>query len=306
MRNYVYDMKKQEIIALKIMYRRTSPVLLFFVTGILHWQCTVNPFSFEDKISNNTISGRVELSDRASPDNVYVWFKVFDISTRTDVNGDFSLSLPASSARPGSGVDGLYNLYFYVANYRIDSVQIPIFNGNVQYSNAIFNDRGGLHEKIRLSKILDIHATIDPVSIQRGYPYNIDITFKVQAPKGKVLVKSSFSNPLFKGDPQYMVGFLKKVNDDDPIIQTIYRKDRGYRTVAFEIGIQSVELLPLGIIEEPGQLPPGTYEVIPFLSVHQENLPDGLMRSLGENVERFHPDFLKIPMKIKNNRFRVL
>ena len=291
---------------MKRIYRRIRPALLLSIATILHWQCTENPFSFGDEISTNTIRGRVELSDHASPDNVLVWLSVFDLSTRTDENGDFSLSLPSSSARPEGGIDGLYNVYFYAANYRIDSVQIPIFNGNVQYSNAIFNDREELYQTIRLSKILDIHATIDPVTIQRGYPYNIDITFKVQAPKGKVLVKSSFSKPLFKGDPQYMVGFIKKLNDDDPITQAVYRKDRGFRTVEFEIGFQSVELLPLGIIEEPGQLPSGTYEAIPFLLIHQDNLPEGLMRSLGENVERFHPDFIKIPLKVKNNRFRVL
>jgi len=291
---------------LKRLLRQISPVLLFFVAGIFYWQCTENPFSFRDEISTNTIRGRVELSDHASPDNILVWLGAFDRSTRTDENGDFSLSLPSSSARPEGGIDGIYNLYFYAANYRIDSVQIPIFNGNVQYSNDIFNDRGELYQTIRLSKILDIHATIDPVSIQRGYSYNIDITFKVQAPNNKVFVKSSFSKPLFKGDPQYMVGFLKQLNDDNPIIQSVYRKDRGFRTVEFEIGFQSVELLPLGIIEEPGRLPPGTYEVIPYLVVHQADLPEGLMRSLGENVEQFHPDFLKIPLKIKNNRFRVL
>lgn len=291
---------------MKIILRQISPIFLIFVAGFFHWQCTENPFSFGDKISNNMIRGRVELSDHASPDNILVWLSAFDLSTRTDENGDFSLSLPSSSARPEGGIDGIYNLYFYAANYRIDSLQIPIYNGNVQYSNAIFNDQGELYQTIRLSKILDIHATIDPVTIQRGYPYNIDITFKVQAPKGKVLVKSIFSKPLFKGDPQYMVGFIKQLDDDDPIIQSIYRKDRGFRTVEFEIGVQSVELLPLGIIEAPGQLPPGTYEVIPYLVVHQDNLPEGLMRSFGENAERFHPDFLKLPLKVKNNRFYVL
>jgi hypothetical protein len=291
---------------LKILLRQISPVMLFFVAGIFHWQCTENPFSFGDEISTNTIRGRVELSDHASPDNILVWFSAFDISTRTDENGDFSLSLPSSSARPEGGIDGFYNLYFYAANYRIDSVQIPIFNGNVQYSNAMFNDQGELYQTIRLSKILDIRATIDPVSIQRGYSRTINITFNVQAPKDEVFIEIIVSNPLFKGDPQYMVGFLKQLSDDDPIIQSVYRKDRGFRTVEFKIGVQSVELLPLGIIEEPGRLPTGTYEVIPYLVVHQSDLPEGLMRSIGENVERFHTDFLKIPLKVRNNRFYVL
>ena len=101
---------------MRIFYR-TFKLLVIFNSLLLGVKCTENPFDNEDKILANSIMGKVELSDQQSPDNVHVWFKAFNISTRTDENGNFELKLPTETKQSGGGLDGIYSLYFYVANY---------------------------------------------------------------------------------------------------------------------------------------------------------------------------------------------
>ena len=50
----------------------------------------------------------------------------------------------------------------------------------------------------------------------------------------------------------------------------------------------------------------GEYDVIPYVFIQQDNIPEGLMERLGENVKDFSPDFLKMPLKLENNRVEIL
>ena len=50
------------------------------------------------------------------------------------------------------------------------------------------------------------------------------------------------------------------------------------------------------------QLPKGEYEVIPYLLINQ-SLPEGLLESLGENVEELGPNYLKMPILRETGRF---
>ena len=49
-------------------------------------------------------------------------------------------------------------------------------------------------------------------------------------------------------------------------------------------------------------LPKGEYEVIPYLLVNR-SLPEGLLESLGENVEELGPNYLKMPILRETSRF---
>ena len=52
-------------------------------------------------------------------------------------------------------------------------------------------------------------------------------------------------------------------------------------------------------------LPPGKYEVIPYLFISHETIPEGLIESIGSNVKKLHPDYLKIPFKRVGGEFEV-
>ncbi len=55
-----------------------------------------------------------------------------------------------------------------------------------------------------------------------------------------------------------------------------------------------------------GMLSIGEYEIVPFLMILQNNLPSGLLPSLGLEMEmEISPDFLKIPFRRKGGNFEV-
>ena len=91
----------------------TALFLLFIILN----NCTESPIEENIDISNHTLRGKVELSDGLQPDGVFVWFKVLNMSTRTGDDGSFELNLPPASKQPGNGLDGIFNLYFYMSNY---------------------------------------------------------------------------------------------------------------------------------------------------------------------------------------------
>ena len=279
--------------------------LCFFLIINL-WQCTNNPFSNEEGISNNTIRGTVELSDGASPKDVHVWFEPFGISARTDENGSFELTLPPHSEQGGGGVNGIFNLYFYVANYGLTSVEVILFNGTLKFPTEVFNRKGEIADNVRLVKILSIEASLSSSSFTENREDSIEVTLTAQATVDPIEVTAAFSNPLSQGDPQFIVGFIRKANGDQNFCMSIYRENRQHRTAGFQIDKQQIELFPLVIYNKPGALSPGEYEFIPHLQVHQKNIPLGLTESLDNDAGNLCRGFFNIPLKVKNNRFRVL
>jgi len=55
----------------------------------------------------------------------------------------------------------------------------------------------------------------------------------------------------------------------------------------------------------PHMLPPGDYEVIPYLLVRQRNIPSDLLDNLGEEIEDFDPAYLLYPVKRSGGRLRI-
>ena len=280
---------------------KTKYNFMHFIVGcffvVFLWNCTDSSLDSDNTISKNTIRGQVELSDHLSPEDVHVWFKVFGISTRTDENGAFELTLPPAAQQGGGGSDGIFNLYFYMANYQLDSVEVVLFNGSIQASNRVKRD-GELVEIVQLAKLLDIKNSFS--EDQEG---SITIIFTVEAKIGVVNISADFSNPESQGDPQYIVGFVRKIDPDQDFCLGIYRENRTHRTGDFQIENHPTELFPLEIINKSGMFTPGEYEVIPSLVIHQE-IPSGLLESLGNTADACHK-FFNVPLRINNNRFQV-
>ena len=277
------------------------PIILGFL--VLNWNCTESPVGEDNEIVSNTISGMVELSDNASPDSAYVWFKTFDVSARTDQDGFFELTLPPI-VQPRDGLDGIFSLYFYVANYQIDSVNIVLVNGKIQNSAGALNDKGEISEPVRLFKILDINTSIDqPIFIKTSEPDTVIFTFTVRAIGKPVWVTSSVRSST--SGPEFMRGFVRKADSGEKFIKKVTMENLSVQSPTFQIENFPTQLERMYLIYEPGiQLPAGEYEAIPYLLIHQD-MPSGLLKSIGENVEAFDPVFLRIPLKVRNNKFVV-
>jgi len=261
--------------------------------------CTENPFGNDIKIAHNSISGKVELSDKLTPNDVYVWFKELNISTRTDKNGYFNLALPSPHRQPGGGVDGIFYLYFYVANYNLDSVRITITNGNLNISSDYMNDDGKLKGVITLTKLLDITTLVKPRAIsKRIYNDTIFTEVTLRAFKTDVQVFGSVS----KSDPPYLDGILLDSNKN--FVKILRGDYAGFETSVYHVGNDSETIQPIMFKYEPGLLTIGNYEIIPYLVI-QQKLPSGLIKSLGEGVMSLSEEYLKMPIKVKNNQFQV-
>ena len=251
------------------------------------------------------IKGSVELSDSANPKDVYVWFQVFDIGTKTDAYGNYALTLPSPSEQTGGGLSGIYPIYFYVTNYGVDSLHILIVNGYYQRTKEEASREENVLPPVTLHKILSISASSSRDTVPVHSNDTILTVFTVSALDEPVWISCIYSNPRFKGDPRFMSGFIRKIDSGEDSIQKVQLSDRGHSNPTFEIDRAPISLLPLRIDCDSLTLSAGEYEIIPYLLVQPDNAPSGLIKSLGENVEYFSTDFLNIPLKIDNNRLIV-
>lgn len=280
--------------------RLLSVLLAFFLN------CSENPIFKDEKVSNNSISGRVELDDASKPDCVFVWSRALDLGTRTDETGFFKLQIPPPYLQPGKGLDGLYALYFYVANYSLDSLEIVMSNGNVQISNEEVNNKGELIKHVKLNKLVEITTSIEPLIITPDFQDTILTTLTFKAYKEDVLIFCDLSIKELKWDPVFWAGFL--VDSKNNFVKFVKREERGLRTTIFNVGIYPTALdnQKLMLICDPGMLPSGEYKIVPDVDIKQNNLPKGLIKSLGENVLSYSSSFLRIPIKINGNAFQVI
>jgi len=277
-------------------------VSLFFV-----YACTQNPIS-DDEISsrNRTIKGEVRLSNNLRSENVYVWLDGFNLGTRTDEQGKFSLALPPLSAQDNfAGVTGAFNIYFFVANFNLQSTQVFTQNGLFVYSEGEINSNGELNQPKFLIQNLQIQTKVQPSSVSNSqivvvegksdFLLRVDVT--LQTVKDWIvvfypaLVKDTFGPLLYRNVDSNEVTILGST------VATLVESDLD--TVDMAPGKRTM-VVPLF----PDDLLPGEYEIIPYLLIKNEEIPEPLIGSLGEDVEELGPDYLFIPMiREGNERF---
>ena len=278
--------------------------LNFIISFFVLISCSENPFFKNENVSNNSISGKVELSDQLSPDSIFVWFRVLNIGTRTDENGDFRLEIPSPNLQPGKGLDGLYAVHFYAANYVLDSLEIAMSNGSIQISSTEVNDKGELKKHVKLQKLVDITLSIEPPSITQDFQDTVITSLSLKAFKEDVTVYCNRSTKTFKRDPLFLAGIL--VDSTNKFVKYVRREDRGLTTVVYNVGTSPVAVYDLILKLEPGALSPGEYRIIPYFDIRQYNLPEGLIECLGDDVLTYSPAHLRLPIKINGNSFQVI
>ena len=50
----------------------------------------------------------------------------------------------------------------------------------------------------------------------------------------------------------------------------------------------------------------GNYQMVPYTIVKQPEIPDDLLKSLGDNVSEFHQDYLNLPFKRSGEIFTII
>lgn len=267
-------------------WKSLRPLLLLLALGLLLSSCKKNPAGDNEATAGSHMSGRILLSDGETPSDVYAWLDGTSFAVYTDQNGGFEINLPpvAPNVLVGAGV---HTLYFYLANYQLSSVEVAIRDGKFLYSRGGLNSRGELNNSLSLLKRLHIETTVEPAEIADDYqgPVNVQLSLSAAGDSVTVLFPENESPALFFKQKEtgavfsYALTVNPAARDSIKIGQEAYRRSM---TLNFT----------------PDYLPQGSYEVVPyFLIIPEKVLPPGLLPSLGDAVENFSANFLKIPTK---------
>lgn len=100
-----------------------------------------------------------------------------------------------------------------------------------------------------------------------------------------------------------MSGYL--LDSDKKFIKFLKIENKGFKSVNIQVPTSGGNLKPVIFSIGPEELSPGEYEVIPYLVIQQKNMPAGLIKSIGANVQNYSFGFLKIPIKLSNNKFQI-
>lgn len=279
-------------------------VILFNLPG-----CTKNPFGSDQISFSDQIQGKVLLNDGASPDSIYVWFQGFNLATWTNNNGDFKISLPSPESQGGSGLTGSYHLYFYVANYQLDSAVVVVRNGRLEYSHGDLDNNGKLKRIVTLIQILDIQTVIDPPDFpQETF---LDWWEYEQITHVEVTLTAGTNRPVLVNFHSYNTGpasvvFIKKIypQQDLLIIKELTPITSYDRMVSTTITAES-QTWSVPFTMKVGDLPEGKYKIIPYFLINQKAVPSQLIESLGPDYFKPVAKYLSLPLRRQEGDFTV-
>ncbi len=268
-------------------------VLSFFLV-----QCSENSL-FDQKINSdqfNIIRGTVLLSEESNQDSIYVWLDGLNQATYTDSSGEFMMELPPPEIQPGGGLSGVFKLYYFLANYKIQYSVLYLIEGKIERSKGDIDSRGNIFPNVWLTKLLDIQTETIPSKIETNYT-------------GEVLTKVHLTNKI---DTVYVNTFRWPWG---AVSALVIRRENSGSKEAVMIVSNNTEWQGEAITEpttwymiykfSPGFFEPAVYHFYPFLEVVQEGVPSELLRSLGEDVYAFGLDYLSIPYKQSPGIFTV-
>jgi hypothetical protein len=273
----------------------------WLIQVMLLQSCTESPFEGGIAPEPKQITGQVDLVDTNNDEKgIYVWLSGLKIGAYTDSTGAFKLEMPKNAGRDLSGV---FTLYFYVANYGLRTATVAVREGKFLYGAGDIDSKGRIKEVVKLFKILNIQTIVVPSQVPHDYKGPIDLLTTLQAVDDTVLVvfpKSvggllggMFFRHLGTGEIYIDIADVDANTRD---VVAIGREPRSRRQI-FEINGSNFRALVL---------PVGEYIVVPFFLIEQEGLPPELIESFGEKADDLTPNFLKIPFRRNEARFKVL
>lgn len=271
----------------------------FIFCALGQFGCTSNPVG-ENNISpqNLMVRGSVILSDNLNKDGVYIWMDGFNLSTRTDTNGAFELTLPGPAG--SSGITGAFNIYYYLANFILAKTEVFTRNGEFIYAIGEIDSKGELIAPKFLQQSLQIITTVQPTSVSLnnlGDAVNLRVEVILQSFVDSVIVYfpqkvEELTSPLiFRNTSSNEIVILNSIVSDSAVADLDTIK-----------ATPTVRVLTVPL--EANSLVPGQYEIIPFLLIKDESAPVELLESLGPAAQELGPGYLDLPFRRQGvNRF---
>ncbi len=279
-------------------YRRTILIIYLLLSFMIMFGCSSNTLTGDDGTvtgGNSLLSGRIELNDGDTPDGIYVWLEGFNIGTYSDLSGDFELALPKPDSQPGGGLNGVFRLFYFIANCQPETSEVIINNGLYDSSNGDFDENGVLRRPKTLIKLIniDVIARFVPRTETTIAFYSSEMTIE------KVTLL-----PVELALPQSLSEYLAA-----SILRTIQVSGDLYDVYDFsnELAIETITsdlFLPIQIeINEFNRIEGTTFQVIPIFYVLHDQIPDELYNSLDLDFGEVSEDYLNYPIKCHSQEF---
>ena len=268
---------------------------IFYIILLTLISCTENPFGGEKKMANRTISGHVKLDKvdfypRGYHNGVLVWSEGLGLQTTTDIDGSFELTLPASSeSSSGAITDGDYTLQFFIGNYKLSSVTITFAAGQVVNDEKVINLEGELRRDITLTRLAGVHTSVYPPIITSGF--DSDVITKVQITPDKTDIHFHLRK-LVTRDFSIYTGLLIREADSKKLAYTV---DIDTASIMKEYINRPSQTLEFVFNYTDVNLPSGIYEVIPYLVLDREDVPEPILNTLGSGYDSFSQNYFKYP-----------
>jgi hypothetical protein len=286
---------------MKLLELKGPKLIALPLIWVLIFACTSNPLFKEDQIKSEQLSGQILLNDETTPDNIYVWLEGFNLGTLTDSQGRFSLSIPSPETRGlGSNFNGEVNLYFYVANYYIDSTTIIFANGKLLEDQAAIDSVGELSTTMTLRKIASVVTfaaqTLTNPNVLKFYITLTSCDYNIKVYSLRELLKHPQTGFI-------RTGIIIESLENSQLIIFIDRPE------SFLWGDVLLAAEPqewrYDINLEIFALPAGHYRIVPYLLFPQNGIPDDLLESISGTVEKFDKDYLLLPIKREGGDFEI-
>ena len=275
--------------------------LLFLLSG-----CTGNPFG-GNEISGGRkqIDGQVMLNDGATSDRVFVWLSDYNVATYTDETGVFSLRLPPRPTPDTvTGTIERHTLYFYLANYLIETAEVMVVDGEFFYDRGDIDKNGKVRGPIVLRRLLQINTEVNPSVVQADSAVIVFVETHLQTDIGCAEVGVPKVDQIDRRSTVRPLGaILAKQIDTEEVF--VVQADPAANGSYLEIVCRTIVTLDLQFDFSDAGLPPGEYEVIPYLFINPPGVPNGLLEKLGSHVNDLGPNYLKKPLRRKDGQFKV-
>lgn len=279
------------------------PLITLWVYLLALASCTSSPFGSDDIVPGaRKVSGKVQFNDLTNAKNAYVWLEGLNIGARVAETGEFELILPAPSVQGGpNGVTGIFNLYFYEANYHLSVSQMIIREGEFVYSQGDINAKGELLKPKVLGKFLDIETELSPsvISLKSTDSIQVEVTLRAIVDSVFVIFPKTFANADILGGI-----LIKNVNSEQIFTVQTFPGIELREAEIIEPGIPHRRTMEFTLLLHPFET--GIYEVIPYFLIRQEAIPTGLLHSLGEDREELSPAYLNLPMNREGGRLEII
>ena len=269
-------------------------------TLLLNWSCIENPFGGDEEISggSRSLRGTVHLNSGGVSEGTYVWLEGFNLGTRVNAQGEFNLTLPpAGSQSSGGGASGVYQLYFFVSNYLLKSSSVVTRNGAFVYGQGEVNKSGALNSAKSLERFLRINTVVTPATVAANYngTIGVETTFEATIDTATVVFPKTLAGLLgavlirrVGGNDVYIIPAVPGASGSESqrVGRSPYRRGMAFNFIT-------------------SPLPPGDYEVVPYVLLRRQTVPSLLLANLGGNLEDLTPNYLNLPMKREGGQFKV-